>query len=143
MIIRKVVLLLGIAALPATAFAQTQILPASKTPQAASAPQADAGGLTGSVTDESEWQDLGIAIPAFPTDRPVPTAADGGNTDALGRNLARVVFNDLKNNGLFKPTGPDALPGIAYAEVVAPAFGGWRARSTEMLVQGFVKGGAD
>ena len=36
-------------------------------------------------------------------------------------------------------TGPDGLPGIAYAEVVAPAVSGWRARSAEMLVQGFVK----
>ena len=121
------------------AVAQQQAIPASSA--AAQAP--DSGGLTGSVTDDSAWRDLGIAIPAFPTDRPVPTGADGGNTEALGRNLARVVFSDLKDNGLFKPTGPDALPGIGYGEVTAPAFAGWRARSAEMLVQGFVKGGAD
>ncbi|MDF8332630.1 Tol-Pal system beta propeller repeat protein TolB [Novosphingobium cyanobacteriorum] len=143
MMIRKLVLLLGVALLPSAALAQMQALPASKTPQAVPTAQADEGGLTGSVTDESEWQDLGIAIPAFPTDQPVPTAAEGGNTEALGRNVARVVYNDLKNNGLFKPVGPDALPGIAYAEVVAPAFQGWRARSAEMLVQGFVKGAPD
>jgi TolB protein len=143
MMIRKLVLLLGVALLPSAAMAQVQALPASKTPQATPAAQADEGGLTGSVTDESEWQDLGIAIPAFPTDQPVATAAEGGNTEALGRNVARVVYNDLKNNGLFKPVGPDALPGIAYAEVVAPAFQGWRARSAEMLVQGFVKGAPD
>jgi TolB protein len=137
---RRFVLTFAIATLPIAAFAQAQPAPASKAKQSA---PVEADGLTGSVTDESEWQDLGIAIPAFPTNQPVPTAADGGNTEALGRNLARVVYNDLKNNGLFKPTGPDGLPGIAYAEVVAPAFSGWRARSAEMLVQGFVKAGAD
>ncbi|EGD57950.1 translocation protein TolB [Novosphingobium nitrogenifigens DSM 19370] len=127
--------------LAGAAHAQQQALPASNAPQAANA--ASSGGLTGSVTDDSAWRDLGIAIPSFPTDRPVATGAEGGNTEAVGRNLARVVFNDLKFNGLFKPTGPDSLPGIAYAEVTAPAFSGWRARSAEMLVQGFVKGGAD
>ena len=122
---------------PVLVFAQAQPVP----PSAAQA--SDAGGLTGSVTDDSAWRDLGIAIPAFPTDRTVATGADGGNTEVLGRNLARVVFSDLKDNGLFKPTGPDGLPGIGYAEVAAPAFAGWRARSAEMLVQGFVKGAAD
>ena len=139
MIVRNLALVLGLGALPALAFAQQQTLPAS---QAAPAAQDD-GGLTGSVTDENEWQDLGIAIPAFPTDNEVPTAAEGGNTAAVGKNLARVVFNDLKNNGLFKPVGPDALPGIAYPEVTAPGFDGWRARSAEMLVQGFVRGAPD
>ena len=32
-------------------------------------------GLVGSVSDESEWQDLGIAIPGFATDRDVATPA--------------------------------------------------------------------
>ncbi|MCW1382656.1 Tol-Pal system beta propeller repeat protein TolB [Novosphingobium sp. KCTC 2891] len=141
MMIRKIALFLGVAALPVAAFAQAQSLPASTASQAAPAP--DEGGLTGSVTDESEWQDLGIAIPAFPTDSPVPTAAEGGNTAALGQNLARVVFNDLRNNGLFKPVGPDALPGIGYPQVTAPSFDVWRGRSAEMLVQGFVKAAPD
>lgn len=110
---------------------------------AAQASGDDDGGLTGSVSDESEWQDLGIAIPSFPTNASVPTAAEGGTTEALGRNVARVVFNDLKNNGLFKPVGPDALPAIAFPQVAAPAFDAWRGRSAEMLVQGFVKANED
>lgn len=125
------------------AIAQQQAAAPSNPASNAAAQAPDSGGLTGSVTDDSAWRDLGIAIPAFPTDRLVATSADGGNTEALGRNLARVVFSDLKDNGLFKPTGPDALPGIGYGEVTAPAFAGWRARSAEMLVQGFVRGGAD
>lgn len=129
----------------AAAFALALATPLGAQPAPQAAPSAPAAPqvLTGSVTDDSAWRDLGIAIPAFPTDRTLPTAAEGGTTEALGRNLARVVFNDLKDNGLFKPTGPDALPAIAYGEVTAPGFPGWRARSAEMLVQGFVKGGDD
>ena len=97
-------------------------------------------GLSGgSVTDESEWANLAIAIPAFATDRDVPTAAAGGSTDALGREIARVVFNDLKNNGLFQPIGPDSLPRPTNAQVTAPVFGVWSGRSAEMLIQGYVR----
>ena len=74
-----------------------------------------ASGLVGSVSDESEWQDLGIAIPGFATDRDVATPA--GQSAALGRQLGEVITADLRNNGLFKPTGPGALPGIAYSDV--------------------------
>ncbi len=125
---------------PAHGVAQVQPVPPSAAPAGSTG---DQQVLDVTVTDDSAWRDLGIAIPTFPTDHAVATGADGGNTEALGRNLARVVFSDLKDNGLFKPTGPDALPGIGYAEVAAPAFAGWRSRSAEMLVQGFVKAGAD
>jgi TolB protein len=53
------------------------------------------------------------------------------------------VFNDLKNNGLFKPTGPAALPQPGFAEITAPAWPTWTGRSTDMLVQGYVRAGAD
>lgn len=124
---------------PAMVVAQQASVPSSTASQA----PAEDEGLTGSVTDESEWQDLGIAIPAFPTNASVATAADGGNTEALGRNVARVVFNDLRNNGLFKPVGPDQLPEVAFPQVAAPRFDTWRGRSAEMLVQGFVKANDD
>ena len=69
-----------------------------------------------------------------------PTAENWLGTDDQARDvLARVIYGDLKNNGLFKPVGPDALPAIPYGEVAAPAFANWRGRSAEMLVQGFVK----
>jgi TolB protein len=129
---------MAFAPVPSRAKAQQDAVPPSTPAQSG-----EDEGLTGSVTAVGDWQSLGIAIPSFPTDRPVATSADGGNTEALGRNLARVVYSDLKDNGLFKPTGPDALPGIGYAEVAAPAFAGWRSRSAEMLVQGFVKAAPD
>ena len=119
--------------------------------QATSAPPADAaleedsepGGLQVTVTDESAWQDLGIAIPAFATNANVPTAANTDGTAALGRDLASVITADLKNNGLFRPVGPDRLPRPAYAEINAPNYGTWQARSAEMLVQGYVRAGSD
>ena len=37
-------------------------------------------GLSGAVSDDSDWQDLGIAIPAFATDADVPTQTSAGST---------------------------------------------------------------
>lgn len=103
----------------------------------------DGGGLTGSVTDENAWQDLSLAIPSFATDREQPTAANTQGTGALALELSRVVYGDLRFNGLFRPTGPDSLPKPDYADITNPQFGTWRGRSAEMLVHGFVRGGAD
>lgn len=100
-------------------------------------------GLTGRVTDDSAWQDLGIAIPAFATNREQPTPANAQGTTALGLELGRVVFNDLRNNGLFRPVGPDSLPRPSYSQITAPGWGTWQGRGAEMLVHGYVQGGAD
>ncbi|MDY7096980.1 MAG: Tol-Pal system beta propeller repeat protein TolB [Pseudomonadota bacterium] len=100
----------------------------------------DAGPLRGTVTDESDWSDIGIAIPAFATDRDRPTPANADGTGALGREIARVITANLRNNGLFKPTGPDALPRPEYANVrgQSPQFANWSGRGAEMLVHGYV-----
>ena len=127
------VLLASFAALPAVA--QVTAPPAATVPTAGAQDEEE---IVGTIND-----DAAIAIPAFATDSAVATAAEGGNTEVLGRNLARVIFSDLRNNGLFKPTGPDSLPGVPYAQITAPAFGGWQSRGTEMLVQGFVRGNPD
>jgi len=104
-----------------------------------SIPVPDEGGLTGEVSDDSEWQDLGIAIPAFATDSDVPTQTNAGSTAALGNSIAQVITANLRNNGLFKPVGPDSLPRPSYAQVPAPDFVTWSGRSAEMLVQGYVR----
>ena len=96
-------------------------------------------GLAVTVTDDSAWQDLGIAIPSFATNRDQPTPANTGGTSALGLELSRVIYNDLRNNGLFKPVGPDALPKPSYDQISAPAWNTWKGRSAEMLVQGYVR----
>ena len=101
------------------------------------------GGLTGTVSDEAAWQDLGIAITAFATDQDRPTQTNAGSTASLGRALADVISADLRNNGLFKPSGPAGLPQPAYAQVQAPDYPVWTSRAAEMLVQGYVRANAD
>ncbi len=114
-----------------------------KPPATAAVETTEQEGLSGSVSFEGNLEDLGIAIPSFATDRNAQTPANTSGTAALGRELAQVVFNDLRNNGLFKPTGPSALPQPTYGEVTAPAWPTWSSRSTEMLVEGYVRAGAD
>ncbi len=98
----------------------------------------DDGPLRGTVTDESDWSDIGVAIPAFAADRDQPTPANADGTAALGREVARVITANLRNNGLFKPVGPDSLPQPGFADIRAPRWGSWSGRGAEMLVQGFV-----
>jgi len=100
-------------------------------------------GLSGTVSDEAAWQDLGIAIPTFATDQDVPTQTNAGSTAALGRSLAEVISSNLRNNGLFKPSGPTGLPQPSYPQVQAPDYAVWAARSAEMLVQGYVRANPD
>lgn len=105
--------------------------------------EADDGGLTGSVSDENEWQNIGIAITTFATDRDVPTQTNAGSTAQLGQAISQVIASDLKNNGLFKPTGPDGLPQPTLPEVQTPSYATWSGRGADMLVQGYVKASAD
>src|SRR5690349_7421870 len=85
-------------------------------------------GLSGSVSFEGNLEDLGSANPTFATDRNAPTPANASGTAALGRELAQVVFNDLKNNGLFKPVGPGSLPQPTFGEITSPAWPTWSGR---------------
>ncbi|WP_375291382.1 Tol-Pal system beta propeller repeat protein TolB [Qipengyuania sp.] len=100
-------------------------------------------GLSVTVSYEGNLEDLSIAIPAFATDRDAPTPASTSGTAALGVELAKVITGDLRNNGLFKPTGPDALPKPSYADITAPTYPTWGNRGAEMLVQGYVRAQAD
>lgn len=120
------------------ASAQTLDLPPLSSPAAA-----EDAGLSVTVTDDSAWQDTGIAIPAFATNRDEPTPANAEGTRALGLEISRVVFNNLRNNGLFRPVGPDALPRPTFEQIAAPAWNTWRGRNTEMLVQGYVRANPD
>ncbi|MBV1916727.1 MAG: Tol-Pal system beta propeller repeat protein TolB [Sphingomonadaceae bacterium] len=103
----------------------------------------ESGGLTGSVSDDSDWQDLGLAISTFATDRDVPTRASAGSTAQLGRALSRIISDNLRNNGLFKPSGPAGLPQPSYDQVAAPDYSAWSLRTTDMLVQGYVRANSD
>jgi TolB protein len=100
-------------------------------------------GLSGSTTYEGAWQDLGIAIPAFATPRNAQTPANLDGTEALGTELSRVITADLRNNGLFRPVGPDSLPRPGFAEITSPGWSQWNAHGAEMLVHGFVRAEGD
>ncbi|MEJ6010589.1 Tol-Pal system beta propeller repeat protein TolB [Novosphingobium aquae] len=134
----KPIIAMLLAGLAVPALAQNAPVPAPATP-----PPTTGEVLTGTVTDDSAWADLGIAIPAFPTNADVATQASAGGTAATGRALAQVITDDLKNNGLFKPTGPSSLPTPSMAEVTTPAFATWQGKGAEMLVHGFVRANGD
>jgi len=80
-----------------------------------------------------------IAIPAFATPVDTATQTSAGSTGALGTSLAAVISADLRNNGLFKPAGPDGLPRPALGQVQAPDYGTWQGRGDDMLIQGYVR----
>ncbi len=82
-----------------------------------------------------------IAIPAMPTAQVVSTAA--GSTDALGRQLADIIGNDLRNSGLFTPLGAGQLRPVGFPEVNAPAFDYWGGTGAQALVQGYIRAGGD
>ena len=82
-----------------------------------------------------------IAVPAMPTPAAQSTAA--GTTDALGRQMAEIVTNDLRNSGLFKPVGPEALRAVGMDAVTAPDFSYWGGAGIQALVQGFVRANGD
>ncbi|MFZ3483952.1 Tol-Pal system beta propeller repeat protein TolB [Sphingomonas sp. 3-13AW] len=82
-----------------------------------------------------------IAVPVMPTPSDVSTAA--GQTSALGRQLAEVVANDLKNSGLFTPRGPQGVAAVPFAQATAPDFGYWAGTQAQALVQGFVRANGD
>lgn len=139
MTMRKLALILALTVSAAPAMAQTIAPAPMAAPGAPATPAADNGVLTGTVSDDSAWQSLGIYIPTFATNADVPTTASGGSTAQLGRSIADVITGDLKNNGLFKPVGPGSLPTITITQVTAPDFAPWSDRGAEMLVHGSVQ----
>ncbi|WP_326525787.1 Tol-Pal system beta propeller repeat protein TolB [Sphingomonas sp.] len=82
-----------------------------------------------------------IAIPPMATPATQSTAA--GNTDQLGRQVAEVVTNDLRNSGLFKPIGPESLRGVGMEQVTSPDFPYWGGTGAQALIQGFVRANGD
>jgi len=84
-------------------------------------------------------QPMPIAIPAMPT--PQVNRTEAGSTDALGRQVAEVVTNDLKGSGLFKPVS--ASHPVAFPQVTAPEYDYWSTTGASALVQGFVQANND
>lgn len=96
--------------------------------------------LSVNVTGDIQ-SDLNIAVPALPT--PDDRSTPAGTTAALGRQVAEVIAADLRGSGLFKPSGPTGIKGVAFDEVTNPDFDHWSGRGAEALVQGFVRANGD
>ncbi len=96
--------------------------------------------LSVDVTDDSGSAKLRIAVPTLPTSQIVTTPA--GSTAELGYKVAQVIADDLRNSGLFAPSGPNGIRAVNMTEVTAPNYGTWL--DYEALVHGFVRsaGGA-
>ncbi len=109
---------------------QDQAAPAGQTPAPLEV------SVTGGVSAP-----MPIAIPAMPTAEVVDTPA--GRTDALGRQMADIIANDLRNSGLFTPLGANQLRPVGFQEVNAPAFDYWGGTGAQALVQGFVRANGD
>ncbi|HEU0066987.1 MAG TPA: Tol-Pal system beta propeller repeat protein TolB [Sphingomonas sp.] len=112
-------------------------------PPPAAAPAAvgqEQGGLVVDVEGGQSSQ-LPIAIPVMPTSAVVDTPA--GATDVLGRQLADIVANDLRNSGLFSPLPAGQLRAVAFPEVAAPGYDSWAGTGAQALVQGFVRANGD
>jgi TolB protein len=84
-------------------------------------------------------QPMPIAIPDMPT--PASAKTPAGQTDALGRQVAEIVTNDLKGSGLFKPLS--ASHPVSYPQVTAPEYDYWGTTGASALVQGFVQANGD
>lgn len=119
--------------------AQAQAAPGQPAPLGA--PAQTAGGplevdVTGGISAP-----MPIAIPYMPAAAIAQTPA--GSTDALGRQLAEIVTNDLRNSGLFTPLQPAQLRTVMFPEVQAPAFSYWGGTGAQALVQGYIRANGD
>jgi len=110
--------------------------PEGQPEQEAAPPAEDDQGLVVDVVG-GQADPTSIAVPAMPT--PASAATPAGETGALGRQVAEVVAADLRNSGLFRPSGPGGLPPVTYPQVTAPNFGYWSGTGAEALVHGFVQ----
>jgi len=125
-------LILPFAALAGIASAQTSAPPAVPV----NGPAEEEAGLVVDVVGGISAP-MPIAIPYMPTPASAATAA--GETGALGRQVADIVTNDLKNSGLFNPLPTGSLPRVTFPQVTAPDFTYWGGTGAQALVQGFVQ----
>jgi TolB protein len=66
----------------------------------------------------------------------VPDFAGSGEAGRVGREIARVVLNNLRNSGLFRPVERAAYIQTAEAAASAPRFQDWRVINAQALTTG-------
>ena len=137
---------LGVMLCPAILWAQaapTAPVPAPKAPATTPAPvvaQPAEPVREQVIVDRRQDQRI-IAVPAFAT--PQNTTVAGSNTQALGRQIADIISNNLSGSGLYKPMGPGAVRAITMGEVTAPQYPYWQGKGAEAVVHGFVRDNGD
>jgi TolB protein len=81
---------------------------------------------------------------AAPIPIAIPDLAGGsGDSNQLGRDIARVITDDLGHSGLFKPINPASFIQSGPSQGDVPNFQNWRATGAQALVTGHatVQGG--
>ena len=74
---------------------------------------------------------------------PIPIAIPDFAGGAMGANIARVVVNNLKNSGLFRPVDRAAFIQTPEAAAALPRFQDWRVIGAQALTTGKVDAGGD
>lgn len=100
------------------------------------------GGLGSQARAQSSVVDITRAR-TDPIPIAVPDFAGSGDGQRVGRDIARVVVNNLKNCGLFRPVDRAAFIQTAEAAAAVPRFQDWRVIGAQALVTGRVDAGSD
>ncbi|NOG68846.1 Tol-Pal system protein TolB [Roseicella sp. DB1501] len=100
------------------------------------------GGLGSQARAQSSVVDITRAR-TDPIPIAVPDFAGSGDGQRVGRDIARVVVNNLKNCGLFRPVDRAAFIQTAEVAAAVPRFQDWRVIGAQALVTGRVDAGSD
>ena len=99
-------------------------------------------GLPGTALAQSSVVDITKAR-TDPIPIAIPDFAGAGDGQRVGRDIARVVINNLKNSGLFRPVERAAFIQTPEAAGGAAALPGLGAIGAQALTTGRVDAGAD
>ncbi len=69
----------------------------------------------------------------------IPDMAGSGEGQRFGRDIARVILNNLRNSGLFRPVERAAYIQTPEAAAAAPRFQDWRVINAQALTTGRVE----
>jgi TolB protein len=73
----------------------------------------------------------------------IPDFAGQGDGQRVGRDIARVVLNNLRNSGLFRPVERAAFIQTPEAAAALPRFQDWRVIGAQALTTGRVEAGPE
>lgn len=80
---------------------------------------------------QGNFEPMPIAIPDF--------VGETSEENALGKQMAQIVTNDLKTSGIFRPLSPSSFIEDIHRMGDVPRFGDWRLTTAQVLITGRVK----